>query len=121
MLPISFRYRFYKRKSFAFIMNICLKKIWHKEVLMLQFTIQFKYKDLGFNKKHAIGHIFNRLPRGYARCLNHQSAKMFILQTFQYAFRKSYPLKLPLMVQQGLLAPQSLLCYTTAYRALKLH
>ena len=32
----------------------------------------------------------------------------FILQLFQYAFIKSYPSKLPLVMQQVLLAPQSL-------------
>ena len=62
-----------------------------------------------YTVKWYIGKVFNKPP--------HQNAPTdsvitsVIVKGIEWAFRKVYPTKIPGMVHQGLLAPQSLLCF----------
>ena len=56
-------------------------------------------------KKH-IGNVFNKPPRQNAP--RDRVLTSVILKRIEWAFRKVYPTKIPGMVHQGLLAPQSL-------------
>ena len=54
-----------------------------------------------------IGKVFNKPPRQNAP--TDRVLTSVILKGIEWAFRKVYPTKIPGMVHQGLLAPQSLL------------
>ena len=56
--------------------------------------------------KLHIGNVFNKPPRRNAPTNNVLTS--VILKGIEWAFRKVYPTKIPGMVHQGLLAPQSL-------------
>ena len=56
--------------------------------------------------KWHIGNVFNKLPRQNAP--TDRVLTSVILKGIEWAFRKVYPTKIPGMVHQGLLAPQSL-------------
>ena len=56
--------------------------------------------------KWHIGNVFNKPPRQNAP--TDRVLTSVILKGIEWAFRKVYPTKIPGMVHQGLLAPQSL-------------
>ena len=60
-----------------------------------------------YNVKWHIGNVFNKPPRQNAPI--DRVLTSVILKGIEWAFRKIYPTKIPGMVHQGLLAPQSLL------------
>ena len=75
-------------------------------VCMTSMTSSVERTDLDFKISVALGNILNRPPQvkdPTARVLT-----CLILQGFEWAFRKSYPTKIPGMVQGRLLAPQGL-------------
>ena len=60
-----------------------------------------------YTVKWHIGNVFNKPPRQNAP--TDRGLTSVILKGIEWAFRKVYPTKIPGMVHQGLLAPQSLL------------
>ena len=60
-----------------------------------------------YTVKWHIGNVFNKPPRQNAP--TDRVLTSVILKGIEWAFRKVYPTKIPGMVHQGLLAPQSLL------------
>ena len=65
------------------------------------------YDTFRIHCKWHIGNIFNKPPRQNAPTDRVQTS--VILKGIEWAFRKVYPTKIPGMVHQGLLAPQSLI------------
>ena len=61
-----------------------------------------------YTVKWHIGNVFNKPPRQNAPI--DRVLTSVILKGIEWAFRKVYPTKIPGMVHQGLLAPQSLTC-----------
>ena len=59
-----------------------------------------------YTVKWHIGNVFNKPPRQNAP--TDRVLTSVILKGIKWAFRKVYPTKIPGMVHQGLLAPQSL-------------
>ena len=59
-----------------------------------------------YTVKWHIGNVFNKPPRQNAP--TDRVPTSVILKGIEWAFRKVYPTKIPGMVHQGLLAPQSL-------------
>ena len=59
-----------------------------------------------YSVKWHIGNVFNKPPRQNAP--TDRVLTRVILKGIEWAFRKVYPTKIPGMVHQGLLAPQSL-------------
>ena len=68
-----------------------------------------------YTVKWHIGNVFNKLPRQNAP--TDRVPTSVILQGIEWAFRKVYSTKIPGMVHQGLLAPQSLIvpCMNALY------
>ena len=62
-----------------------------------------------YTVKWHIGNVFNKPPRQNAP--TDRVLTKVILKGIEWAFRKVYPTKIPGMVHQGLLAPQSLILY----------
>ena len=72
-----------------------------KKTLYAYFMTHFVY-----TVKWHIGNVFNKPPRQNAP--TDRVLTSVILKEIEWAFRKVYPTKIPGMVHQGLLAPQSL-------------
>ena len=66
-----------------------------------------------YTVKWHIGNVFNKPPRQNAP--TDRVLTSVILKEIEWAFRKVYPTKIPGMVHQGLLAPQSLQGYKTFF------
>ena len=70
------------------------------------FSYAYFMTHVVYTVKWHIGNVFNKPPRQNAP--TDRVLTSVILKGIEWAFRKVYPTKIPGMVHQGLLAPQSL-------------
>ena len=90
--------------SIKIIFGVSITILSMKKIILCIFMTHFVY-----TVKWHIGNVFNQLP-----CQNAPTDRVLtsvILKGIEWAFRKVYPTKIPGMVHQGLLAPQSLYLY----------
>ena len=87
--------------SIKIIFGVSITIISMKKLSYAYFMTHFVY-----TVKWHIGNVFNKPPRQNAP--TDRVLTSVILKRIEWAFRKVYPAKIPGMVHQGLLAPQSL-------------
>ena len=75
-------------------------------LLMKKLSYAYLMTHFVYTVKWYIGNVFNKPPRQNAP--TDRVLTSVILKRIEWAFRKVYPTKIPGMVHQGLLAPQSL-------------
>ena len=87
--------------SIKIIFGVSITILSMKKLSYAYFMTHFVY-----TVKWHIGNVFNKPPRQNAP--TDRVLTSVILKGIEWAFRKVYPTKIPGMVHQGLLAPQSL-------------
>ena len=86
--------------------HLSIKIIFGVSIAILSMKKKISYAYFWRIVKWHIGNVFNKPPRQNAPTDSVLSS--VILKGIEWAFRKVYPTKIPGMVHQGLLAPQSL-------------
>ena len=89
--------------SIKIIFGVSITILSMKKLFYAYFMTHFVY-----TVKWHIGNVFNKTPRQNAP--TDSVLTSVILKGIEWAFGKVYPTKIPGMVHQGLLAPQSLFC-----------
>ena len=95
--------------SIKIIFGVSITILSIKKLSYAYFMTHFLY-----TVKWHIGNVFNKPPRQNAP--TDRVLTSVILKEIEWAFRKVYPTKIPGMVHQGLLAPQSLLGFSIKER-----
>ena len=91
--------------SIKIIFGVSITILSMKKLFYAYFMMHFVY-----TVKWHIGNVFNKAPRQNAPPPTDRVLTSVILKGIEWAFRKVYPTKIPGMVHQVLLAPQSLRC-----------